>query len=55
MARRMSVTVGSSVGSIPLSVMNACSPRALVTSALPSTPGAAPMTCGTLSIFWISA
>ena len=47
-ARPMSVTVGSSAGSIPFTVMN-CSLRAAEMSALPLIAGAAPTTCGTFS------
>ena len=54
MVRWMSVTSGSSFGSIPLNVMNA-SPLSVLISALPRMAGAAPVTPGTFSSFATSA
>ncbi len=49
-ASLIAVTVGSSAGSIPFTLMNACESPA-VTSALPKMVGAAPTTPGTCRSF----
>ncbi len=54
MAPAMSVTLRSSAGSMPFSVMNA-SPRPELMRAFPMTAGAAPVTPGTVRSFAASA